>query len=297
MSVKAKARQVYAELVRGRSRVRVVPAVEPNASEPPVFLVGAYRSGTTLVRFLMDSHPRIACPPETIIMNYLDPLASAPRSLERLEGLGFDRDHVLSATRRYVSYFYESYAASCGKPRWADKSPENVWHLEFLADLFPDAQFVLIVRHVLDQVHSHVMTPHDLKSRLADYGLSEGDDIRVCAARYWRAAVRAQLTFRAAHPDACHLLRYEDLCAAPEARTREILDFLGERWDASVLEYYKKDHDFGKSDNKAKLSRGIALSTGGYGQWDRDVVERIQSIAAAELDQLGMPMTPSAVLV
>jgi hypothetical protein len=105
------------------------------------------------------------------------------------------------------------------------------------------------------------------------------------------------LSFQASHPDACHLLRYEDLCAAPEARTREVLDFLGEEWDASVLEYYKKDHDVGKSDNKAKLSRGIALSTGGYGQWDHGVLERIQSIAAAELEQLGMPMTPSAVLV
>lgn len=292
MSAKSKAKKVYAEVIRGRSRVRVVPAVEPHASEPPIFLVGAYRSGTTLLRLLVDSHPRIACPPETTMMNYLDPLASEPKSLERLDGLGFDRDHVLLATRRYVSYFYESYAASCGKPRWADKSPENVWHLEFLGDLYPDARFVLIVRHALDQVHSHVATQHDLKSRLGSYGLSEGDDIRLCAARYWQAAVRAQLAFRSRHPDACFVLRYEDLCADPETKTRQVLEFLGEQWDPGVLKYYKRDHDFGKSDHKAKLSRGIALSTGGYCQWDSDVIERVQAISAPELALLGMPLTP-----
>lgn len=294
MKTKTKAKKIYADLVRGRSRVRVVPAVDAALAEPPVFLVGAYRSGTTLTRLLLDSHPRIACPPETTLMNYLDPLASESTSLERLEGLGFDHEHVLAATRRYVSYFFESYASSRHKTRWADKSPENVWHLEFLRQLYPNAQFVLIVRHVLDQVHSHVTSPHDLTRRLRDYGLANGDDVRLAAARYWVAAVRAQLDFLARYPDASLLLRYEDLCAEPRIQMSRVLDFLGESWDPAVLEYASQEHDFGKSDDSALLSSRIALSTGAFRRWDSATLEQIEALAAPVLHELGwaLPLRP-----
>jgi hypothetical protein len=69
---------------------------------------------------------------------------------------------------------------------------------------------------------------------------------------------------------------------------------LGEAWDPGVLEYYKKTHDFGKSDDKASLSRGIGISTGGYREWDSSVIEQVQAVAASELARLGMGTTPDS---
>lgn len=282
-------RRLYADLVQGRSHVRITTPVNAPVGVPPIFLVGAYRSGTTLFRLLLDSHPRLACPPETTFIAPLGEVLTQDWARSGFDGLGFDRGHVAHKIRELVSYFYESYAASTGKQRWVDKSPEYVWHLNVIRELFPEASFVLLTRYPLDQVHSHISSEHDLSSRLKDIRLSIDplDDSRIAAARYWAAAVDAQLAFFRQYPESCVWVRYEDLCQDPEATLRRVLSAVGERFDPTMLDFSRQRHDFGLSDDRARVSNRIQLRTGLYRNWDEEVIQRCLAVTAQQRKALG----------
>lgn len=201
--------------------------------------------------------------------------------------MGFDRDHVLLELRRFASYFYESYAASAGKPRWLDKSPEYVWHLEWLRTLFPDARFILLTRYALDQVDSHVSSQHDTQARLQLFRRTANEDTRITGTRYWAAAVRAQLEFARRHPSVTTWVRYEDVCVDPRAALTPILDFVGSAWSDEILEFGRKRHDFGNADSRARTSQSIALRTGAYMDWPEDIRRTCLELAEPELTSVG----------
>src|SRR5205085_5760276 len=136
----------------------------PHPETPPfVFVVGCARSGTTLVRSLLDSHPELAVPGESYFVpwlaerfevwdeaRFLDEVTTHPRFLEW--GLGRDvvaAELARSAAATYadgVRAVYRCYAAAEGKPRYGDKTPGYVFTLALLGDLFPEARFVQVVR-------------------------------------------------------------------------------------------------------------------------------------------------------
>src|SRR4051794_27962840 len=122
------------------------------------FVVGCSRSGTTLLRALLDAHPLLAVPPESHF-------AVAPRLRRlgrdpwfRLWGIeppdlrGLD---VADAVRAV----FAAYAAAQGKPRYADKTPHYVSHLPLLAERFPEARFVHVVRDGRDVALSLLEVP------------------------------------------------------------------------------------------------------------------------------------------
>lgn len=279
-------RRYYHDLVQGRSRVRISPAASPTGTVEPVFLVGAYRSGTTLVRLMLDSHPAFAVPPETTFLKELQAVAGED-SLAGFEDMGFDKRHVLGRMRGFADYFYESYAASAGKRRWIDKSPEYVWHLDWLRQLYPDARFVLLTRFALDQVHSHVSSTHALETRLQPYRRHASEDVRIVASRYWAASVSAQLAFRSSAPESSILLRYEDVCADPQTALEPVFDFLGESWSDEVLRFGHHAHDFGRADSRARTSKSVSISTGRYADWPESVLTACWEICHDRLGDLG----------
>ena len=67
-------RRMYRELVRGRTTLRVVAASELHLDTVPIFMTGVFRSGTTLLRYVVDSHSRICCPPESKFLRVLSEL-------------------------------------------------------------------------------------------------------------------------------------------------------------------------------------------------------------------------------
>jgi hypothetical protein len=280
-------RRMYHDVVVGRSRVRFLPPPQTRLSgSAPCFLVGAYRSGTTIVRLLFDSHPEFAAPPETNFLRYLGEVAN-PDSLEGLGDMGFTREHVVHRLAEFAEYFYSAYASAHGKARVIDKSPEYVWHLEWLRELFPEARFVLLTRYALDQIDSHVSSQHDIGPRLAGF-TREGDvDARLAAARYWTAAVQAQVDFAERHPGMALLARYEDVCVDPRRTMTSVLEFLGAEWDEEVLQFGGKSHDFGRADSRARTSKHLDLRTGRYQQWSPEVVEACLDICAPQLSRVG----------
>src|SRR4051794_37690957 len=96
----------------------------------PIFIIGCGRSGTTLLRLMLDSHPEIAAGEETKFLTDLEPILGEHWRL--LQTYGFNRDWWLERMRAFYGGFMAEYAARKGKRRWAEKTPGYTFHLELV---------------------------------------------------------------------------------------------------------------------------------------------------------------------
>ena len=197
-------------------------------NQPPIFIIGCPRSGTTLLRVILDSHPHISCGPETDFLIDLPKVIA--RHSRRLELFGFDDAYWDMKMADFFNSFHLDYAQKRGKQRWADKTPLYTAHLDLLNRLFPEAQFLHIIRDGLDVVASH----RDRWGYLT----------ALRATRTWVKYVSmAQRLGRTVAPGRYLEVRYEELVSDPEAKLRGMFEFLDEPWDPVVLDYRQTDHD------------------------------------------------------
>lgn len=197
----------------------------------PIFIVGCPRSGTTLLRLILDSHSNISCGPET---KFLDDLKKITKNhWERLERYGFEREYWKQKIAQFFCSFQQEYANKRGKKRWADKTPQYVKQLEFIDWLFPSCQIIHIIRDGRDVVASH----HD----------RWGYKSAIEATRLWPDCVSSGCNYGKKLPKERYLeIRYEDLVAQPEVTLRDLFNYLQEPWEPEVLEYEKFSHDDSK---------------------------------------------------
>lgn len=280
-------RRVYHDMVVRRSTVRVIAPERAELEHPPIFIIGLYRSGTTLLRYVLDSHSRICCPPESYFMAALSLLVSDNRCSGGLESMGFDQEHVIQKIRELCLYFFGNYAISQGKPRWADKTPGYVDYLDFLLCVFPESQFVIIHRHGLDQAHSYTRGGTLMRESLREYCREEDEDLRVGAVRYWTDKTQKLGAFAKRYPEKCIQIFYEKLCQSPQGQIKMILDFVQEPWEPEVIEFYKFPHDVGREDGRVVATRGFSISRGHYQSWSPELVERCMQIAGPTMEYLG----------
>ena len=204
--------------------------------EAPIFVVGTMRSGTTLLRLVLDSHERLAIADESGFLRAVAATRSIP---DQLDGDGWYRrygvtDEQMDARlRAFYDELFSSYARSRGKARWGDKTPFHINHLPVLAEVFPDALVVGIVRHPGAVVASQLRRGRDFSTAVRSW--------RAQNRRLLRAASRRQLR------DRLVVLRYEDLVTAPEPTLRELLAFLGEPWSDGLLRHEQIQRQQGRS--------------------------------------------------
>ncbi|QDY08364.1 sulfotransferase [Micromonospora sp. HM134] len=220
------------------------PAPGPGRPQGPIFLVGCQRSGTTMLRLVLDSHSRVSCGPETRFLADMQRIVG--RDWERLARFGFPREYWLGRIADFFGGIQADYARSRGKTRWADKTPLYALSIDFLAEVFPDAQFVHVVRDGRDVVVSH-------RKR---FGYWSAVKCVVKWPRYIRIARAAGARLPA---DRYHELRYEETVTDPEKAMRGLFEFLGEPWEVGVLDYDGKQHDVaGKYTAEAERRRTAA---------------------------------------
>lgn len=264
-------------------------AVTPSAGErmPAIFLVGCQRSGTSLLRRIVDSHPRIACPPETTFILPLVQVLHDRRSARGFDAMGYRPEAVTEALAGFVATFFEGYAAAQGKPRWADKTPHYVDCLDDLWALFgPQARFVTIVRDGMDVAYS-LADPKRFYPAIIRSVEEAGGDAPVGAGRFWAQQTRKILDFEAAHPDACHRIAYEDLTTDPEGTLAPMFAFLGEPWDPVVLDFASVPHHAGIEDPEVARRNRIEPNSGKHRTWPPDVRERVRAACEPVLSELG----------
>ncbi|HEX6506035.1 MAG TPA: sulfotransferase, partial [Chloroflexota bacterium] len=126
----------------------------PSDTKSPIFIGGQRRSGTSLLRVLLNRHERIAAGPESkfvqdpSFMAWHDQIATAWATW--LEGYEFGRTEVDRAVAALVDNLFTRYQLREGKARWAEKTPTNILRIDYLFRLFPHAQFIHVIRDPRD---------------------------------------------------------------------------------------------------------------------------------------------------
>jgi hypothetical protein len=192
--------------------------------EAPVFVICTLRSGSTLLRVLLDSHSQIRSPLE-LHLRYVSVHFDQRWSERSMAELGLD-----TRAAEYLLWdrlLHRELAAS-GKRIIADKTPNNVFIADRLRECWPDARFIYLLRHPAAIARSR----QNVRGEHADDDEKNADLIR----RYCEALEAARQTYDG------HTVRYEDLTADPEGETRAICDFLGLTWEPGMLEYGNFDH-------------------------------------------------------
>lgn len=256
------------------------PAQRGSACQAPVIVLTMARSGSTLLRFILDSHPELACPPETSLgsacfmmarlWDLLEPSPQSAREEFRPHQVPASMsDAAVASIRGVLDNVYGRYLVRHGKRRWCDKSLDNIGIAELLAEIYPDAQFVCLYRHCLDVIVSAVEA---CPWGLAGYGFdqyaagSHGNSI-AAVAMCWLDRTRPIIEFQGKHHGRCHGIRYEDLVTEPEQVAASLFDFLGvQRVPGITAACFAADHEIrGPGDHKIWFTAGIGRDSLGQG--------------------------------
>lgn len=249
----------------------------------PIFILGCGRSGTSLLRRILDSHSRIACPPESAFLVKLADMMEVGRIRECFHHMGYSDDDVLGEMRRFFTHFLCGYAESKGKFRWADKTSRYMDHLCTIDRIFcGEVQYIGIVRHGLDVSYS--LQRHEWGS-MAEF--TDGVEKPVGAARFWEYRNRQLLRHQEEVGGRLHIISYEDLTTIPEATMMGVMDHLGEEWEPNILEYTNFPHDSGYEDRDIDGYDGISPNSGNYRRWPLELQHRVYDEVREMMEELG----------
>lgn len=267
----------------------------------PIVILGTPRSGTTLLRRLLDAHPNIACPPETYVLSACARFLHEERFAQGLRigvlmGLsyaGMKEDEVLQRLRTFAFGLLRDNAARANKPRWAEKTAFDAFHVPVIRRLCQGhVKFVCVKRHGLDVACSL----RDLVDKTGGYV----DELHGYVRRYpeplqafahaWVDTATAIADLARDDADALEV-RYEDLVADPEKAMRAILEFVDEPWDEGLIERgLAGTGQVGFGDWKTYGRKDIdASSTQRWKSLPRPVLHRLAEICNPTLELLGYP--------
>lgn len=241
-------------------------------SSAPIFILSTPRSGSTLLRYIIDTHPEVCCPSEILLgvlcedlylvlsltLGQTLPAPGSPAS-ERV---------VIAEVRRIVSEIMGSYAAAKNKRIWCDKSPRNVNHLQYLNAVFPDAKFICLYRHGMDVLNSFMERVQegwmiDLKYYARNHGFRNHYSVYLDS---WLEKTVTMMEFERDNPDRTFRLKYEDLVLNPAGTLSPMFSFLGLNWDERILEsVFSTRHDPGPGDPNVAFSKKIHAGSIGLG--------------------------------
>ena len=201
-----------------------------NSNLTPVFLVGFPRSGTTLLHQILDGHSNLEALEEQPLLAALTEYISTqkggfPAGLKDLDKAGLNqlRDSYMKGLNNLQT--------KPGKIRMVDKLPMNIIKAPLIVKLFPEAKFILALRHPCDCTLSCFMQNFDLNHAMMNF-LSLED-----ATHYYRETFSLWLKYRREMNLDVHMVRYEDVVENLEREARAVISFLGMEWQDQVLDY------------------------------------------------------------
>jgi hypothetical protein len=269
----------------------------------PLIVLGVSRSGTTLLRVVLDRSPGIAIPDESFFVpllarrhgrsidadRFLDDVARIPTI--RAWGVPVDdvrlRIRTGMVTGDAIAAIFETYAERHGKPRWGDKTPMYMRHLSLLERLFPEAQYVHLVRDGRDAALSFVEMPEGTFTRTWAHPTTPAQ-----FACLWRKEVFAARALGSRVGDArYHEMRYEDLVGDPDRTVAAICGFAGIPFEPEMLAYAGAV-DVSDKPHQLRLRRP---PTPGVRSWREEMsasdVAAFEAVAGDLLEELGYEVT------
>jgi hypothetical protein len=270
-----------------------------STQDGPILIIGTERSGSNLLRLVLDAHSRIAVPHPPHFMRYLSGIpydgdvdAMAGDAMRLLRNHIHPWPHAIdeaavTATAGpslfgVVSAIYDQYRVAEGAARWGCKSTFMVEHVdEVLAEL-PDARFLWLVRDPRDVVAS---------AKRAVFGYCHPYRM---ALRWTAEQQLARAALERWGPGVVHLVRYEDLVSAPDREIRAICAFIGEEAEPAMFAHHLR----GNARVTASLSAswrtaGDPITTARIGAHRRELSDRerrqVESVTARTMETLRYP--------
>ncbi|MGF1630394.1 MAG: sulfotransferase [Kiloniellaceae bacterium] len=219
----------------------------------PFFVLGVQRSGTTMLRLMLNNHPELAVPHETVFItqfyrkleNYGD-LAKADNRRALLDDIAAhplvvrgklipDKDFILAREPQsyggLIDAIMSAYAEARGKSRWGDKTPYYTQDIDVLNSIFPRAKFIQVLRDGRDVA---------LSQRRIEW--CSTNSFRLAQDWRWKTTLCHKVG-RVLGPDRYLELRYEELVHDPEFCLRRACEFLGEEFSIRMLHYHETAKD------------------------------------------------------
>lgn len=228
-------------------------------SQKPVFIIGNPRSGTTLLRLILNAHSKMVVPPEAgfafwlypkyrdFSFNDLKAFLEEMKETKKIRNWNLDwskLENYLTNARpqnygELIDHIYTYYAQSIGKEvqRWGDKNNFYLNHIDEIKEVFPDAYFIHIIRDGRNVACSYKKLN---KKQIVSEDAPNLPDRIEGIANEWKSNIqKIRRSFEKFNYENALEIRLEDLTANPEEMVRNIVDFIGEDFESSMLEYYK----------------------------------------------------------
>lgn len=253
-----------------------VPAILGGKSNQPVFVLCGGRTGSTLLRFLLDTHPELACPPETNVpalcgqlANVWSLIAGAPLSQERGDEPPNIPDAAIAGVRETMERMLGSYLARRGKKRYCDKSLGTARFGYLMQRIWPETKYICLYRHPMDVIASAMeCCPWGLNGYGFDPYIAEtpGNSVHALA-RFWLDNTMVISAAQEQYADRCYAVRYEDMTEDPQAVADGIFDFLGVDAVPGIAEmcFAAERERFGPADYKIWHTSRISTDSVGRG--------------------------------
>jgi hypothetical protein len=271
--------------------------VEEPHRPPFPFVVGARRSGASLVQAVFDSHPLMAVPPECDFVVALAPDGRRPFTLRRFLDtlyaderfrrwrlpraeveLSFTADPPPTYTDA-VRRVYSLWAERRGKRRYADKNPDHVLRIPALDALFPEARIIHVIRD-----------GRDVAASCLELGWANTIEQ---AALHWRRHVQqGRVAGRLLPSIRYHELRYEDLVTDPEPTVRRLCQAVEVDFHPAMLDHRRSAAQVARPSPYPQYNRFVDRRLmPGLRDWRRDLpaeaVGRFELLAGSLLEELG----------
>ncbi|MBO6781785.1 MAG: sulfotransferase [Alphaproteobacteria bacterium] len=235
--------------------------IAPPGGDTPVFLVGFPRSGTTLLDQMLDSHPGIQVAEEKPMMEELKRRATENSGYPaELAGMP---EVELSCLQELYWQRAETYLPRESGRLFVDKLPLNLEKVVLIHRVFPDARFILALRHPADCVLSCFMQA--FRPNIAMNNFNSLED----AARLYDQVFGLWEQARELLPLDVHRIRYEDVVADMRSEIERLLEFLGLPWDEAVLDYMENAQRRGRINTPSYNQVTEPIYTRASGRWTR----------------------------
>jgi SAM-dependent methyltransferase len=278
-------------------------------SQPPILIFGVPRSGTTLLRTILNCHPHIACGPEAPwladhashnVMALCESLTKG--ELSYTQNFSVSQAQAMSRLCQLVDGLFTDFAASQGKHRWAQKTPDDCLYVDFFTQLFPEAKYLHIIRHPLDVAlstaripeHRKGLSPWHEKNMMLETHCPVTNTLfhAVLRWRRWNDQVRAGL-----HAVDSLQVSYETLVTEPQKTFAALFGFLGEPFSPEILDYRRFNTIFPSwEEGSADVRLAGKITPSRIGRWKKELtpeeVRLLLSIAGVDAEQ--RPPAPPA---
>jgi LPS sulfotransferase NodH len=215
---------------------------------PPLLILGVRRSGTTLLRVMLDRHSELAVPDESYFVPQLadrhlrrvdpDEFVDDLRRISTVAEWEVPLDKVRTRLRagmpigEAIATVYAVHAEQRGKRRWGDKTPMYMQNLRLLERLFPDALFVHLIRDGRNAALSFLEMPRGIVTESWMHPRTPAD-----FACQWRAEVTAAQRLGRRVGTRYLEVRYEELVSDVEPVLRRICEFARLEYEPALADY------------------------------------------------------------